>query len=280
MPAAAAPAAAADAEAKRLKRLEAARLLAQRNAAAAAATGGAAAPAAPHAPPPSTAGPAHAPAAAPAPAATVPPPDAKPKGLWKPSDEGLDGSDSSSDSSSDSDEAADGAADGEVDALDAFMAAEVLPEVTEHLLAEARAKAEARRKRAEELAACAAAGVAPPPLADLAGLSEDEQEEKPFETIEVPTSKVKLIVGAGGETIKWIQKKSKARLQVLKTEDVLNRAFGTEAEVRAQEAAERALKAAASGAVARKKAAFMLEGPSGMHACVHILAFHACVRAS
>ena len=151
------------------------------------------------------------------------------------------------------------------------MAAEVLPEVTEHLLAEARAKAEARRRRAEELAACAEAGIAPPPLADLTGLSEDDEEEKPFETIEVPTSKVKLIVGAGGETIKWIQKKSKARLQVLKTEAVLSRAFGTEADVRAQEAAERALKAAASGSVARKKAAFMLEGPSAKFACVHAL---------
>lgn len=49
----------------------------------------------------------------------------------------------------------------------------------------------------------------------------DEEEEKPDEVIEVPTTKVKLIVGQGGETIKFIQKKSKCRLQVEKTEEAL-----------------------------------------------------------
>ena len=38
---------------------------------------------------------------------------------------------------------------------------------------------------------------------------------------QVPTTKVKLIVGQGGETIKFIQKKSKCRLQVEKTEEQL-----------------------------------------------------------
>ena len=43
-------------------------------------------------------------------------------------------------------------------------------------------------------------------------MSEDE-EDIPDEVIEVPTTKVKLIVGQGGENIKLIQKKSKCRLQ-------------------------------------------------------------------
>jgi hypothetical protein len=32
--------------------------------------------------------------------------------------------------------------------------------------------------------------------------------------IEVPANKVKLVIGAGGEKIKWIQRKSKCRVQV------------------------------------------------------------------
>jgi polyribonucleotide nucleotidyltransferase len=33
---------------------------------------------------------------------------------------------------------------------------------------------------------------------------------------QIPTNKIKLVIGAGGATIGWIQKKSKARLQVKK----------------------------------------------------------------
>jgi ElaB/YqjD/DUF883 family membrane-anchored ribosome-binding protein len=258
--AAAPPAAApADAEAKRLKRLEAARLLAQRAAAGAAAT----------APQP--------PAAAPAPAAPV----------WTPWEALPGGAGGASEPPAASADAAAAAAadDDEIDPLDAYMANEVLPEVTERVLAEARAKAEARLRRAEELAAAAEAGVTAAPRADAAAAaSDDDDEEKPYETIEVPTSKVKLIVGAGGENIKWIQKKSKARLQVLKTDAVLARAFGTEADVRAEEAAERALKAAASGAVAKRKAGMMLEGPAAaayVARCFLFLSthFHACMHA-
>lgn len=42
----------------------------------------------------------------------------------------------------------------------------------------------------------------------------------------MPDNKVKLIIGAGGENIKKIQKKSKARLQVKKKGNELNKGFG------------------------------------------------------
>ena len=43
---------------------------------------------------------------------------------------------------------------------------------------------------------------------------ESESEEEPDVVIEVPANKVKLMVGPGGERIKLIQRKSKARIQV------------------------------------------------------------------
>ena len=156
----------------------------------------------------------------------------------------------------------------EVDPLDAFMADTIMPEVAQRAAAEAAAKTEARLKRAAELAEAARLGVAPKPLADasLAELlaDDDGDEEQPTEVIVVPTNKVRLIVGAGGETIKHIQKKSKARLQVLKKEEALTRAFGTEAEFRAKDMAEKAAKAfALAQAQSQKRAkqqALMLEG--------------------
>ena len=162
----------------------------------------------------------------------------------------------------------------EVDPLDAFMADQIMPEVAQRAAAEAAAKAEARLKRAAELAEAARLGVAPPPLADpaLAELlaDDDGEEEKPTEVIVVPTNKVKLIVGAGGENIKLIQRKSKARLQVLKKEEALGRAFGTDAEWRAKEVAEKAAKAMAIAQVQAKKraekqaaAALLLENGGG-----------------
>jgi len=45
--------------------------------------------------------------------------------------------------------------------------------------------------------------------------------------IEIPTSRVKLLVGPNGTTIGSIQKKSKARVQIKKAEEDLNRAWGT-----------------------------------------------------
>ena len=42
----------------------------------------------------------------------------------------------------------------------------------------------------------------------------DSEEEVADEEMQLPSHKVKLIIGAGGEKIKWIQKKSKCRVQV------------------------------------------------------------------
>lgn len=42
----------------------------------------------------------------------------------------------------------------------------------------------------------------------------DSDEEVADEEMQLPSHKVKLIIGAGGEKIKWIQKKSKCRVQV------------------------------------------------------------------
>lgn len=45
-------------------------------------------------------------------------------------------------------------------------------------------------------------------------VDDSDSEDEPDVTIKVPAHKVKLIIGAGGEKIKWIQRKSKARVQV------------------------------------------------------------------
>ena len=45
-------------------------------------------------------------------------------------------------------------------------------------------------------------------------------------SFQVPANKVKLIIGPGGTKIGEIQKKSKARVQVKKSDEELNRAWG------------------------------------------------------
>ncbi len=45
-------------------------------------------------------------------------------------------------------------------------------------------------------------------------LEDSDEEPEPDAVIEVPLKKVKLVVGPGGEKIRLIEKKSKARLQV------------------------------------------------------------------
>lgn len=45
-------------------------------------------------------------------------------------------------------------------------------------------------------------------------LEDSDEEELPDQEIQVPEHKVKLIVGAGGEKIKFIQRKSKCQIQV------------------------------------------------------------------
>lgn len=42
----------------------------------------------------------------------------------------------------------------------------------------------------------------------------DSEEEAPDVELQIPAHKVKLIIGAGGEKIKWIQRKTKCRIQV------------------------------------------------------------------
>lgn len=41
----------------------------------------------------------------------------------------------------------------------------------------------------------------------------DSEEEAPDVELQIPAHKVKLIIGAGGEKIKWIQRKTKCRIQ-------------------------------------------------------------------
>ena len=47
--------------------------------------------------------------------------------------------------------------------------------------------------------------------------------------IEVPTNKVKIVMGVGGERIKLIQKKSKCRVQIVKEKSELEKGFGISA---------------------------------------------------
>lgn len=47
-------------------------------------------------------------------------------------------------------------------------------------------------------------------------LEDSDEEPEPDAVVEVPLKKVKLVVGPGGERIRLIEKKSKARLQVRK----------------------------------------------------------------
>ncbi|KAK9865309.1 hypothetical protein WJX84_008305, partial [Apatococcus fuscideae] len=107
---------------------------------------------------------------------------------------------------------------GDEDPLDAFMAAEVAPEV------KAKEAAEGARKEAERqhLAAELAAGKKPTALPkDLEG---SESEEEADVEIQIPEHKVKLIIGAGGDKIKHIQRKSKCRVQIRKDDADLKKA--------------------------------------------------------
>uniref|UniRef100_A0A1D1ZYA6 J domain-containing protein n=1 Tax=Auxenochlorella protothecoides TaxID=3075 RepID=A0A1D1ZYA6_AUXPR len=107
----------------------------------------------------------------------------------------------------------------EVDPLDAFMAAEVLPEVAARE-AEEKKRAEDERAKLKELLA---KGKLPKALEELI---QDDQEETPDEIIEIPSNKVKLVVGPAGEKIKFIQRKSKCRIQHAKEEQELEVGFG------------------------------------------------------
>lgn len=109
--------------------------------------------------------------------------------------------------------------DDDVDPLDAFMAAEVMPEVK---------AAEDERKKVQEEERIAKAKL----LADgkkipkLAELEESDEEEVADVEIQVPANKVKLVVGPKGATIMGISQKTKCKIQIKKSDEELNKAFG------------------------------------------------------
>ena len=118
--------------------------------------------------------------------------------------------------------------DDDVDPLDAFMAAEINPEVRRREEEEAKAKRDAMLRRANEIKAARESGKEVRARADATMLADidAEIEEKPDETVEIPDNKVKLVIGAGGENIKRIQKKSNCRLQVKKKAAAMSVGFG------------------------------------------------------
>lgn len=118
--------------------------------------------------------------------------------------------------------------DDDVDPLDAFMAAEINPEVRRREEEEAKAKRDAMLRRANEIKAARESGKEVRARADATMLADidAEIEEKPDETVEIPDNKVKLVIGAGGENIRRIQKKSNCRLQVKKKAAAMSVGFG------------------------------------------------------
>ena len=131
----------------------------------------------------------------------------------------------------------------DVDPLDAYMAREVDPEVARRERAEAAAAAEAKRRRAMEMADAKARGVRVGVREDWLELERAEEAEeasvRPDEVIEIPTKKVRLLIGAGGANVKELMRQSKAMIQVLKSDEALNEGF-TGSDFRATSAAARA----------------------------------------
>jgi len=116
-----------------------------------------------------------------------------------------------------------------VDPLDAYMAREVVPEVARAEAARRTAEAEARAARAMEIARARAAGERVKMREDMLELERAEAveaaKEVPDEVIEIPASRLKLVIGAGGTNVKELTKKSGARIQVMKTDEDLNKGF-------------------------------------------------------
>lgn len=125
----------------------------------------------------------------------------------------------------------------EVDSLDAFMAAEILPEVKAKEAEEKRIAQEETKKLKELFKS----GRVPKALQDL--IADEDDEEKPDEILEIPANKLKLVIGPGGEKIKEIERKSKCRIQHTKDSTEMNRGFG----VGIAAIAQAAVAAAASG---------------------------------
>ena len=93
---------------------------------------------------------------------------------------------------------------------------------------EAKAKRDAMLRRANEIKVARESGKEVRARADATMLADidAEIEEKPDETVEIPDNKVKLVIGAGGENIRRIQKKSGCRLQVKKKAAAMSVGFG------------------------------------------------------
>lgn len=109
----------------------------------------------------------------------------------------------------------------EEDPLDAFMASEVLPEVAARQIEENK-KEEEEKAKLKELYAT---GKIPKVLQDILQ-DEDDQEESPDMEVEIPSNKLKLVIGQGGEKIKWIEKRTKCRIQRTKDAATLEAGFG------------------------------------------------------
>ena len=94
----------------------------------------------------------------------------------------------------------------------------ILEEMQAEMFARAKAKRDAMLRRANEIKVARESGKEVRARADATMLADidAEIEEKPDETVEIPDNKVKLVIGAGGENIRRIQKKSGCRLQVKK----------------------------------------------------------------
>lgn len=114
--------------------------------------------------------------------------------------------------------------DDDVDPLDAFMDAAVNPEVAAAEKAEAARKEELRKQQAKALADGKQPAI--PKLDELLAPDSDSEEEPDLE-LQLPANKVKYMVGQGGDKIKYIQRKTKCRIQVKKEQAELARAFGS-----------------------------------------------------
>lgn len=119
---------------------------------------------------------------------------------------------------------ADAGQEDDVDPLDAFMDAAVNPEVAAAEKAEAARKEELRKEQVKALADGKQAAV--PKLDELLAPDSDSEEEPDLE-LQLPANKVKYMVGQGGDKIKYIQRKTKCRIQVKKEQAELARAFGS-----------------------------------------------------
>lgn len=98
------------------------------------------------------------------------------------------------------------------------------------------------------------------PLSDAAlrrllGSSEDDDEPPPDLIVTVPLSKVKLVIGPGGETIKAIEKRTHCRIQRERDESELGRGFGEggKGAVEVERAKAKAMAAAAAQAAGKAK---------------------------